>query len=380
MRDTVEIELEALYADIAASELQPLWPQARTLMPDHPLPATRPWLWQWGMLRSLAERAGKLVTVERGGDRRVLALANPGLNGLPFATATMWGAIQFLGPHESAPAHRHTPGAIRFVIEGSGVWTTVNGDALDMEPGDLILTPGWNWHDHTNNSDAPMLWFDGLDIPIVMAFESVFFENYPALLQPAVSEHNRSEQLYGGRGLVPTGTARQPSIHSPLLRYRRDGIDASLRRLLAVRREPMVGIEFVNPLTGRPALPTFANEMHRLVPGGHTDPVRKTGSSIVLVFEGGGSSVIAGQRFRWARGDTFVIPSWAPVEHFADELCDFFVMTDRPALEALGLYREERLVQPQDVVSDFESTHLQQVAATAITPEPSGQSGGSEVR
>src|SRR5215510_9887842 len=130
MQVAVEIELEALYADIAASDLQPLWTQARTLMPDHPLPATRPWLWQWGMLRSLAERAGKLITVERGGERRVLALANPGLNGLPFATATMWGAIQFLGPHESAPAHRHTPVAIRFVIEGSGVWTTVNGDAL----------------------------------------------------------------------------------------------------------------------------------------------------------------------------------------------------------------------------------------------------------
>ena len=107
------------------------------------------------LVRRLA--AGALAGRERGGDRRVLALANPGLKGLPFTSTTLWGALQYLGPHESAPAHRHTPSAIRFVLTGSGVYTTVNGDACDMEPGDLVLTPIWNWHDHNNRSDEPMI-------------------------------------------------------------------------------------------------------------------------------------------------------------------------------------------------------------------------------
>ena len=124
------------------------------------------------------------------------------------------GNIQFLGPHESAPAHRHSPDAIRFVLQGEGVWTTVEGDACDMHPGDLVLTPNWTWHDHSNDTDDPMIWFDGLDVPTALALDATFFELYPSDLQTQPTVHNRSTRTFGGRGLLPLGAA--DSLPEPL--------------------------------------------------------------------------------------------------------------------------------------------------------------------
>jgi gentisate 1,2-dioxygenase len=351
---SVDQELAAFYDDVARADLQPLWRQQRNLMPDHPQPQTRPWLWRWKTLRALAERAGDLISIERGGDRRVLSLANPGLGGQPFATPTLWGAVQYLGPGESAPGHRHTPGAIRFVLEGEGVYTTVDGDACDMGPGDLVLTPNWTWHDHNNRADAPMIWFDGLDLPLVVHLEAVFFQQYPGeVLQPVQGEHNRSARVFGGRGLLPIGARKHGRRHSPLLVYRREDTDAALDGLLAEQGGPMVGLEYVDPTTGGPALPTMSCQLHRLVPGGRTTPVRRVGSSVVVVYQGTGTSVINGQRFEWGAGDMLVIPSWAAVDHQASEPADLFAITDRPIMEAFGLYREVALDTTQEVTSEF---------------------------
>src|ERR1041385_7821585 len=208
-------ELETFYADVAALDLQPLWTQTRNLMPDQPRSAAKPWLWKWQAVRSLCERSGKLVPIERGGERRKLSLSNPGLGGLPFASPPQRGALQYLGPRQPAPARRHSPGAIRFVIEGEGAWTTVDGDACDMSPGDLVLTPSWCWHDHKNGSDRPMIWFDGLDMPTVIALDAVFFEPHPDAAQP-ITGRNVSERLFGGRGTVPERAAHT-RLHSPQL-------------------------------------------------------------------------------------------------------------------------------------------------------------------
>jgi gentisate 1,2-dioxygenase len=346
-----ELELDRFYADVAAADLQPLWTQTRNLMPNEPAPAARPWLWKWQDVRRLCERAGRLVPIERGGERRVLSLSNPGLGGLPFATSTLWGAFQYLGAGESAPAHRHSPGAIRFVIEGEGAWTTVDGDACDMRPGDLVLTPSWCWHDHKNGSDQPMIWFDGLDMPTVIALDAVFFEPHPDAGQ-AVSGRNVSERLYGGRATIPAA-ARHPAPHSPLLVYRWQDTDASLAALLAESREPMATLRYVNPLTGEAALPTLGCEMARLVEGKRTRPVRKVGSSVYVVFRGRGVSVVDGVEFEWAAGDSFVVPSWAVVEHQAAEPADIFAIDDRPLLERLALFREARLDEPQKIRERF---------------------------
>src|SRR5579875_3310662 len=142
--------LSSLYADFAAAGLTPLWTQRDDLMPESPVPDARPYAWRWADLYPLAVRAGDLVPVGRGGERRAIALANPGLAGKPYATPTLWAAIQYLGAHEQAPSHRHTQTAFRFVVEGEGVWTNVEGDPVAMRRGDLLLTPNMHFHEHHN--------------------------------------------------------------------------------------------------------------------------------------------------------------------------------------------------------------------------------------
>jgi gentisate 1,2-dioxygenase len=349
---TVEVGYDEFCGALAAHDLKPLWKIARQLMPEVPLATTEAWLWKWDHTLPLAKRAGELITIERGGDRRVLALANPGLKGLPFTSTTLWAALQYLGPRESAPAHRHTPSAIRFVLSGSGVYTTVNGDACDMEPGDLILTPNWNWHDHNNQSDKPMIWFDGLDLPLLTTLESIFFENHPDQLQP-VEGHNRSEQGFAGVGLRELGVS-SPVAHSPLLRYRWGETERTLEALHLARGGPISSLEFVNPLTGNPVVSTFACEIHRIYPGECTSTGRKTGSSVYVVFQGSGYTVINGIRFEWSPGDIFVAPSWSSVYHEAFERADLFAISDRPVLQALHLYREEGLAERQKIIGTFE--------------------------
>ena len=349
---TVEVGYDEFCGALAARDLKALWSIQTQLMPNVPLPATQPWLWKWDTIYPLAKRAGEIITVERGGDRRVLALANPGLHGLPFTSSTLWGAIQYLGPGESAPAHRHTASAVRFVMTGTGVYTTVDGDACQMEPGDLILTPSWNWHDHNNHGDSEMVWFDGLDLPLATTLEAIFFENHPDQVQP-IEGHNLSQRRYAGSGLSDL-QAEHGTGHSPLLRYPWEDTDRALTSLAEAYGGTTVALEFVDPTTGASAIPTFGCEMHRVFPGERTEGCRKVGSAVYVVFRGMGRSVVNGLQLDWSPGDIFVTPSWAAVDHEVSETSDLFVLTDTPVLKALHLYREERLTEPQSIGEMFE--------------------------
>ena len=164
--------LERLYRGFEQELLVPLWTEIGDLMPLHPQSKATPHLWRWDRLKDLAARlvsradeAGRLVPVGRGGERRAIALANPSLGGKPYATPTLWAAIQYLMPGEDAPEHRHTQHAFRFIVEGEGVWTVVGGDPIRMSRGDFLPQSGWNWHAHHNAATQPMAWIDGLDIP-----------------------------------------------------------------------------------------------------------------------------------------------------------------------------------------------------------------------
>jgi gentisate 1,2-dioxygenase len=347
-----EQAINELYNDLAAKDLQPLWTQAKEIVPFQPKPATLPWQWRWETLLGLAQRAGDLITVERGGERRVLILTNPGLQGKPFATPTMIGTIQYLNPKEKAPAHRHTAGAVRFVLQGDGISTTVNGDKCEMHPGDLIVTPNWTWHDHYNAGDVPAIWFDGLDDPTGLMLDAIFFEPYADQTQPIDWSLNATTRLYAMRGVLPLGLAS--SAQTPLFLYRRADVDAALTGLAELMGGPMVSVQYVNPTTARAALPTMGCEMHRLFPGTRTRPYRKVGSSIFVVYQGEGYSIINSQRFDWHQGDVFVVPSWAITEHYAHATADLFAVTDRPTLEALGLFRESYLDQPQKETGHFQ--------------------------
>ena len=348
-------DVDRLYADLAAADLQPLWTQ-HGLLPRSPDRLT-PHIWRWKTLRDLAERSGDLVAVDRGGDRRVLSLTHPDLGGLPFATHTLWGAVQFLRGGELAPAHRHTPAALRFVLEGSGVWTLVNGDPVHMAPGDLVLTPSWTWHEHHNPGTKPMIWFDGLDLPLVRSLDAVFFEPGGAVLakhepagdgpagdQPAGCHGPSSSTAARGCCLPasrPLSRTRCPAGHSRLLAYRWPAVDAALSRLTEATGQRSARVRYADPATGRDVMPTVRAEMHRVLAGHRTRTTRTAGSGIWVVFRGCGASVIDGRRFRWGAGDMFVTPSWAAVDHQADDDADLFLFSDAAALEALGLGRTQ---------------------------------------
>jgi gentisate 1,2-dioxygenase len=355
-----EPELDAFYRDLAAVDLRPLWTITEQLLTPTPKIRAVPWLWSASTMKPLARRAIQLVPVERGGERRVLSLQNPGLAGLPYAAGTLWGAIQCLGPHEVAPAHRHSPGAIRFVLEGEGVWTTVNGDACDMVPGDLVLTPSMNWHDHTNAGDSEMFWFDGLDLPMIEALDAIFFEEYPGPgeAQPQPAQHNVSERTHAAGVRYVAGSVDETlsSQHSKLMNYRWADTSAELDRQAATSDEALLRVEYVNPDNGASVLPTMACALHRVRAGRHTLPVRRAGNAVYVVYTGHGWSVIDGQRFEWGPGDMFVVPSWVAVEHScetSDQDANLFVVSDEPVLRALGIARTEVLDGPQMVTGTF---------------------------
>lgn len=346
--------LSNLYADLAERNLQPLWELTGLLTPTPKAWAT-PYRWRGKELRELGARAGDLVPVDRGGDRRVLSLANPSLGGAPYATPTLWGAVQYLGPAETAPAHRHTPAALRFVLEGEGVWTLVNGDPLHMAAGDLILTPSWTWHEHHNPGTTPMTWFDALDLPLVEALGAVFFErgHEPGAARVTAPRSTSESRYGGGPGLLPCDGPSPPAAHSPLLRYPWAATDRALSSRLADEGAEAAGarhahVRFADPTNGRDVMPTMRCEMHRYLPG-HTAPaLRRTGSSLVAAFRGTGAVVLDGISYDVAPGDLIAVPSWTSVAYIADEPLDLFTVSDAPVLEALALYREEAAADPPE--------------------------------
>ncbi|GLZ05169.1 gentisate 1,2-dioxygenase [Actinomadura sp. NBRC 104412] len=337
-------ELDALYRGFEQELLIPLWTEIGDLMPPEPRPAAVPHAWRWKSLLPLAERAGELVPVGRGGERRAIALANPGLGGRPFATPTLWAAIQYLGPRENAPEHRHTQHAFRFVVEGEGVWTVVNGDPVAMRRGDFLLTPGWHFHGHHNVSDEPMAWLDGLDIPFSHYVGSTFFEFGPdEVSDTSAPDRSRSERLWAHPGLRPVSSTG-PLPSSPIAAYRWEHTDAALADQLALEDEGHPGVlepghaavRFTNPSTGGDVMPTIRAEFHRLRAGTTTATRREVGSSVWQVFQGTGTVRVGDHEWRAEQGDLIVVPSWAPLTLTANETeLDLFRFGDAPIFERL---------------------------------------------
>ena len=342
-------ELKALYQAFADNHLNPLWTQTADLMPVHPKPKAVPHVWKWSTLLPLAQRAGDLVPVGRGGERRAIGLANPGLGGHTYVSPTMWAAIQYLGPRETAPEHRHSQNAFRFVVEGEGVWTVVDGDPVRMSRGDLLLTPGWCFHGHHNDRDAPMAWLDGLDIPFSQQMDVGFFEFGPEKVSDtSTPDVSRGERLWGHPGIRPlTGLAETPA--SPLAAYRWEHTDRALSEQLRLEDEGHTAtvepghaaIRFVNPTTGGDVMPTFRCEFHRLRAGTETAIRREVGSSVFQVFEGAGAVILDGVRHTLEAGDLFVVPSWISWSLQAEGQFDLFRFSDAPIMERLNFMRTQ---------------------------------------
>lgn len=322
-------------------------PWTGQVMSHEPKSRVQPFRWRWSEIEPLLMRAGELVTPDRGVERRILRLANPGVPG-KTSTHTLSTAVQLLLPGECAPAHRHSPAAIRFIMQGHGAYTTVEGEKCPMEPGDLILTPSWTWHDHGSEGAGPVMWMDGLDIPLIRALDTMFYEPFPEDRQPVSKALGDSRQRYDAGGLKPAWTRPRPDL-PPLVHYKWEDTDAALKRLAAVDASPFddVAMEYINPATGGSALRTIACWIQLIRPGVHTQAHRQTSSAVYHVFAGQGFSVIAGQRFDWAKGDFFVVPPWAWHEHaqVGSQEAILFSIHDTPVFEALGLYREEAYQQ-----------------------------------
>lgn len=342
-----EPELEQLYQDFATENLNPLWTQLSDLMPESPAPKAVPHLWRWNTLYPLAQRSGDLVPVGRGGERRAIALANPGLGGAPYVSATLWAAIQYLGPRETAPEHRHSQNAFRFIIEGEGVWTVVNGDPVAMRRGDFLLTPGWNFHGHYNESDAPMAWIDGLDIPFVHYSDTSFFEfGSERVTDEATPPISRAERLWAYPGLRPLSGLGERT-NSPIAAYRWEYTDRALTEQLLLEDEgqPAIiepghaAIRYTNPTTGGDVMPTLRAEFHRFRAGAGSRIRREVGSSVWQVFEGSGTVSLAGQEHDLSIGDLFVVPSWTAWSIQANSSLDLFRFSDAPIIEKLHFNR-----------------------------------------
>jgi gentisate 1,2-dioxygenase len=340
----------AFYRGLAEENLVPLWTEVDDLMPAQPVSRAVAHRWRWSNLLGLAEAAGELVPVGKGGERRAMALANPGLGGRPFVTPTLWAAIQYLRPGENAPAHRHSQNAFRFVIEGGGVWTVVNGDQVAMRRGDFLPQAAWNWHGHHNESTEPMAWLDGLDIPLQSWLESTFFEPGPETVAcDGLSDKSRSEHLWGHPGLRPmTQLGAAPA--TPLLAYRWAHTDRALEAQLALEADGYpatvepghAAVRYINPTTGGDVLPTIRADFHRFLPGAVSATRREVGSSVYQVFDGTAEVRVGDATWWLARGDLFVVPSWQPLTVACEsDGVDLFRFTDAPILERVGQYRTE---------------------------------------
>src|SRR5687768_10841475 len=334
---------QQLYGDMSPYHLTPLWEVLHALVPQQPASPCVPAFWKYDAVRPYLMRAGEVITAEEA-VRRVLILENPKLRGQSAVTQSLYAGLQLILPGEVAPSHRHTQSALRFIVEGSGAYTAVDGERTTMRPGDFIITPSWTWHDHGNPAEEPVVWMDGLDIRIVQTFAAQFHEVFPEEVQPVSRSEGASVARFG-QGLVPLGAAAPFGKTSPIFNYPYARSRESLAKL-AQDQAPDAGhgwkMEFINPLSGGHAMPTIAAFIQLLPKGFKTQPYRCTDGTVYSVVEGEGSVTIGAEKFSFEPRDTFVVPSWYPLVLETKGETVLFSFSDRPGQEAMGLWREKR--------------------------------------
>jgi gentisate 1,2-dioxygenase len=347
---------EQLYRDMEPLNLTPLWEVLHALVPLQPASPCVPALWKYDDVRPFLMRAGEAITAEEA-VRRVLILENPALRGQSAITQSLYAGLQLILPGEVAPSHRHTQSALRFIVEGSGAYTAVDGERTTMRPGDFIITPSWTWHDHGNEggafSDAngagePVVWLDGLDIPMIRFFDAGFAENDTSKSQ-AVSRTEGTSYARYGYNMAPVRHEPPFGGTSPIFSYPYERSREALERL--ERDAPLdewdgVKLRYLNPLTGGSPMPTMATFMQKLPAGFAGKPWRQTDGAVYSVVEGDGRVEIEGGgrswRFDVTPRDHFVVPSWHTARLSSERGCVLFSFSDRPVQQALGIHHEER--------------------------------------
>ena len=320
IQTTSPASVEEYVASLRAAGLDAPWTRPGPLIQPK-ASATQSRLWRWAEIEPLVLRSPEFMKPGRGAERRIIRLDNPGVPERT-ATHTISVAVQYLLPGEVAPAHRHTPNAVRFMLHGEGAFTTVEGDKCVMRRGDLVVTPSMTWHDHGNEGAEPVIWTDGLDSPVVRYLENLHMDPYPGEQQP-----------------VRQGP---PARH---VHYRWADAHAELSRRASAEADPFddVLVEYRDPASGRPVVPALGCYLQMLRPGVRTRAHRQTSSSVYHVMSGRGRTIIDGVAFDWGEGDFFAVPPRAVHEHAnaGAEPSILFSFQDVPLLQALGFYRME---------------------------------------
>ena len=305
--------LDMLYGELAELSINAGWAKPEPSLWSAPRENFRPHHWSWAEGKAALDAAGRLVDTELA-ERRNLILHNP-IAGNSYATVrTLIAAYHSILPGETARSHRHTPNALRFVLEGEGAYTIVDGERLEMRPNDVLLTPNWCWHGHASEAGGTCYWMDCLDVPLTHLLEPMFYESHPDGYEPVAST-----------------PAASPFI------FRWSDVD---RDLDAAKPDPE-GRYGSRIELGGPALPSMALYMQRMESGAATRRFRTTANQVVCVAEGAGETEIDGHKFGWSRGDMMALPSWRPFTHRASEDATLFVMTDEPVMRTLGWLRLE---------------------------------------
>ncbi len=336
-------EREEFYGRLTPGHMAPLWEVLKDLVPPEPKSKAAPHCWHYKDIRPLLLESGALVTAEEA-ERRVLILENPALPGQSRATGTIYAGVQLILPGETAPAHRHTPSALRFLMEGEAGFTAVGGERTTMRKGDFIITPSWAWHDHGNEGDGPVVWLDGLDIPIVAFYEAGFGEGYNDARHSLVRPEGDSMARFGS-DLLPMDPVERYGKTSPIFNYPYERTREALT--VAAKGEvpdPHLAttLRYANPMDGGWAMPTIASWVTYLSAGQETARMRSTDGVVIAVAEGTGQLTAGGETFSFWQDDVLVAPSWAWRSVKASSECVLFCFSDRSAQEKLGLFREER--------------------------------------
>jgi gentisate 1,2-dioxygenase len=307
--------LDHLFQEAVVEHAQPLWPKLGELSPPMPTAKATPHLWSYDRLRPFCERAARLVGTELA-ERRVFMLINPSLKP-PFTTDTLYAGLQTILPGETARAHRHSPFALRFIIEGERGFTAVEGEKVMMERGDMVLTPAWEWHDHGNDGDRPMIWMDGLDLPLYQVLPANFTEHYEQARYPSELLKTASNRKYPWKEMQAKLDAAPGAAVEERYKMREGGGD-------------------IGTTIGASAL--------RINTGAKTDAYRETASGIVHVYEGSGRTTIGETVLEWKQGDCFAIPAWQKVVHenTGAGTAYLFRMDDRPLMSALKAFRADK--------------------------------------
>ena len=342
-RTTTEAELKQR---IAAAGLVPLWTFFKEWFSAEPRPGAIPHLWRYADLRPIVMETGAGVSTAEA-ERRVLVLENPGLKGRHLATDALYAGLQLILPGEFARTHRHTAAALRFIVEGSKTYTAVAGERCYMRPGDFIVTPSWTWHEHRNEGHEPTIWLDVLDVPLMRFLGAGFSEHYPEPTLPPTVPPGDSQLRYG-RNLLPVGYRRGAGA-SPVFAYPFDYAFEALDHLRAHSDWDAchgVKMEYIDPTTGGPAIPTISTFLQLLPQGFGTAPYRATASSVVIVVRGRGRVTIGegpgARSFDYEPKDLWAVPSWQPMSVAAGDESVLFCASDEAVHRKLGVWRERR--------------------------------------